>query len=416
LFGIERFVSGGKRVIICEGEIDALSLAEASYKRYGKFYPIVALSSSAMAHKSILANRDWVKSFKEVVLCFDEDDAGNKAKNEAIKIVGADKVRLTKLPENDASDVIKLHGNDALMQCVFDAEKYVPSGIITKEKLWERLVVYNNTESIPYPECISGINTKLKGMRFGEITLFTSGTSCGKSTMLREIILHIIENTTDSVGVVSLEESPEETARKLAGMVLMKNPAKEELTLEELKPAFDRVFENDRIVLLDHQGGMKDDSILDKLEYMALSGCKYIFIDHITILVSEGADGLTGNEAIDKVMNDLLKFVKRFPVWVGLVSHLRKTSNTGKAFEEGKMPTLDDIKGSGSIKQISMDIVAFARNLMAEDPVVRNTIEIASLKCRFTGLTGFVSGSYYDFDTGRLKHVSEAPQLFTKIG
>jgi twinkle protein len=115
-------------------------------------------------------------------------------------------------------------------------------------------------------------------------------------------------------------------------------------------------------------------------------------------------------------MNDLLKFVKRLPVWVGLVSHLRKTSNTGKAFEEGKMPTLDDIKGSGSIKQISMDIVAFARNLMAEDPVVRNTIEIASLKCRFTGLTGFVSGSYYDFDTGRLKHVSEAPQLFTKIG
>jgi twinkle protein len=87
--------------------------------------------------------------------------------------------------------------------------------------------------------------------------------------------------------------------------------------------------------------------------------------------------------------------------------------NTGKAFEEGRMPNLDDVKGSGSIKQISFDIFAFARNLMDEDPISRNTIDMAVLKCRHTGLTGSAGTAYYDYNTGRF--VQRAPiQQFTK--
>jgi len=408
LFGKEKFSGAGKRLIITEGEIDAMSVAQASLDRYKKIYPVVALSSAVMT-KSLLENRDWVRSFNEVVLCLDQDEAGQKAVDEAIKIIGLDKVKIAKLPEKDPNEVLLKHGGNSLLQCVFDAAPHVPAGIITKEALWEALVTYSNTPSVPYPTCIGSLNAKTKGMRMGEIALFVSGTSCGKSTIMREIMLHVAEATTDKVGVVSLEEAPAETARKLAGMALHKNPAEEEIPLELLKEGFDKVFGSDKFIVLDHQGSLKDETILDKIEYMALSGCKYIIIDHITILVSEGAEGLTGNEAIDKVMNDLLRFVKRHNVWIGLVSHLRKTTNTGKAFEEGRMPNLDDIKGSGSIKQISFDIIAFARNLMDPDVVKRNTIDMAVLKCRYTGLTGGISGAYYDYSTGRFKEAVEAP-------
>jgi twinkle protein len=408
LFGKEKFNGAGRRLIITEGEIDALSMAQASYDRYQKIYPVVAMSSSVMT-KSLLENRDWIRSFGEVILCLDNDEAGQKATEEAIKIIGIDKVKLAKLPEKDPNEVLLKHGGNTLLQCVFDAAPHVPAGIITKEALWEALVTYSNTPSVPYPVCIGGLNAKTKGMRMGEIALFVSGTSCGKSTIMREIMLHVAESTTDKVGVVSLEEAPAETARKLAGMALHKNPAEEEIPLEVLKEGFDKVFGSDKFIVLDHQGSLKDETILDKIEYMALSGCKYIIIDHITILVSEGAEGLTGNEAIDKVMNDLLRFVKRHNVWIGLVSHLRKTTNTGKAFEEGRMPNLDDIKGSGSIKQISFDIIAFARNLMDADVIKRNTIDMAVLKCRYTGLTGGISGAYYDYSTGRFKEAIEAP-------
>jgi len=239
-------------------------------------------------------------------------------------------------------------------------------------------------------------------MRGGEITLWTSGTGSGKSTLLREIAVHLLDETEDKIGIVSLEESPAETARKMAGMALNRNPAAEEIPLDELKIGYDQLFGDDRVLVLDHQGSISDGSIMDFLEYMCLSGAKYVFVDHITILASEGAEGLTGNEAIDKIMNDLLRLAKKYNVWIGLISHLRKTDNKGRSFEEGKLPSMDDIRGSGSIKQISMDIIAFARDSGSADEIERNTIKTKVLKCRYTGLTGPSGTLLYNFPTGRL--------------
>ena len=402
LFGRERFSGGGRRLVITEGEIDCLTIAQANFEKYKKIYPVVSLSSSVMT-KSILENRDWVRSFQEVIIMFDHDKAGEKATAEAIKIIGADKVRIAKLPCNDVNATYIEHGGAALMTAMFDAEVYIPSGILTKEQIWDALLTANDAVAIPYPECLDGVNAKLKGMRDGEIVLFISGTGSGKSTLLRETMLHLLEySETTKIGVISLEESPQETARKLSGMAINRNPSSEEIPLEELKTGFDKVFGSDRVVLLDHQGSINDNRIIDQLEYMCLVGCTHLFIDHITIMVSEGIDNLTGNEAQDKVMNDLLRIVKRYPVWIGLVSHLRKAQGGGKAFEEGKLPSIDDIRGSGSVKQISFDIIAFARDLAATDEDVRNTILMRVLKARYTGLTGTVNGARYNYGTGRL--------------
>jgi twinkle protein len=66
------------------------------------------------------------------------------------------------------------------------------------------------------------------------------------------------------------------------------------------------------------------------------------------------------------------------------------------------LPSIDDIKGSGSIKQISFDIIAFARNLVAEESYERNTIKLRVLKSRFTGNTGDAGTAVYDPNTTRL--------------
>lgn len=411
VFGIDKFQPGGKRVIITEGEIDALSVAQAHLDKYNKIYPVVSIPSATMV-KKLVEHREWLRSFKEVIICFDNDAAGEEAKEQAIKIVGIDKAKFVKYPNDckDSNDTLVKHGWNALMHTIWDAQEWSPAGIVKKEELWEQLVTYNSIPSLPYPSCMEGVNTKLKGMRTGEIALFISGTGSGKSTLFREIMLHILSTTNEKIGVVSLEEAPAETARKLSGMAIDRNPAHEEIPLDELKVGFDQVFGDDRVIVLDHQGSIKDDSIVDQLEYMALIGCKYLFIDHITILVSEGAEGLTGNEAIDKVMNDLLRLVKRHPVWIGLVSHLRKAQGGGKSFEEGKLPSIDDIRGSGSIKQISFDIISFARNLTAESDTERNTIKMRILKSRYTGLTGTVPGAFYNHQTGRLSGLDDLPK------
>ena len=171
---------------------------------------------------------------------------------------------------------------------------------------------------------------------------------------------------------------------------------------ETTREAFDAVFGSEKLILLDHAGSVSDSSLIEKIEYMALMGCKYLVLDHITIAVSEGSEGLSGNEAVDKIMSDLLKIVKRHNVWLGLISHLRKSQGGTKSFEEGKLASIDDIKGSGSIKQISFDIISFARNLLAESESERNVIRFRVLKSRFTGLTGSAGSATYNHKTSRL--------------
>lgn len=431
LFGRELWAGAGKRIIITEGELDAMSYAQACLLESKKIWPVVSLRSATTGLQDLLEEREWLRGYDEVILAMDNDKAGADALSKVIKIIGVEKVKVVSYPKGckDFSDILSkkdpetevadlAQNSKILMRCIWDAVAYKPAGILTKEELKEQMHALDKEPSVSYPACMSGAQTKLKGMRLGQIALYISGTGSGKSTLIREVVLHLLESTPieDKIGIISLEETPGETARSMASMHLRKNLANEEITEEELNKGFDAVFNTDRVIVLDHQGSINDASIVDQMEYMALMGCKYLFIDHITILVSEGASDLKGNEAIDKIMNDLLRVVKKHRVHIGLVSHLRKSLAGGTSFEEGRLPSLDDIKGSGSIKQVSMDIIAFARNMAHEDENVRNHVLMSVLKCRSTGLTGPVVGAYYVFKEGRMVSKADQPEEeFTEI-
>ena len=91
-FGYQSFGMGGKRLVITEGEFDAMSVAQASLDHYNKIYPAISVASASNL-KSLLQAREWIRSFEEVVLFFDRDVAGQKAIKEAANIIGIDKVK-----------------------------------------------------------------------------------------------------------------------------------------------------------------------------------------------------------------------------------------------------------------------------------------------------------------------------------
>lgn len=406
LFG-QSSCQGGRRIVITEGELDCLAVAQAQYDKYGQFYPVVAMTSST-ATSMILEQREWLRSFEEVVLMLDMDEPGKKATEAVAKIIGYDKVKIATLPAKDPCEVlIRDGGSKTLMMCVFDARPYSPAGIVRGQAIWEQYQNRKTTQSVPYPQCLEGINDKVAGMRMGEIVLFTSGTGSGKSTVIKEIVLDLLAKTPDMIGMISLEESIGDTAQKFIQMQL-RTVEIDNCTDDEQKEAFDKIFGDERLILLDHQGSVSDESLVDKMEYLALLGCKYIILDHITLAVSEGTENKTGNEAIDSMMSDLLKLVKKHNIWLGVISHLRKGKNDQKAFEEGRLASLDDVKGSGSIKQISFDVIAFARNMVASDEQERNTIKFRVLKSRFTGKTGDCGSVLYNTRSGRLESVTLA--------
>jgi twinkle protein len=403
-------VNCGKRknIVITEGEVDTLSILQMLKKAKAQLDVVSIVNGAQSARRNVAANLDFVNKYQKVFIAFDNDEQGQEAAKEVAHIVTPGKAFIVECDfVKDANEALEKDLSEKYLNAIWSAKNYKPDNFISGEKIWEEFKSRSNIKSVPYPDCLKGINEKLFGMRMGEITLFTSGTGSGKSTVVKEVILNLLDKTQDKIGIISLEESIGDTATKLIGMTAYKNiRMPEDISEEEARKAFTKVFADERLILLDHLGSVQDDTLINRMEYLAAIGCKYLILDHITIAVSEGQDGKSGNEAIDKVMSDLLKIVKRYNIHLTLISHLRKMSGeSGKSFEEGIMPNLDAIKGSGSIKQISFDIIAFARNLMAIEASERNTVKFAVLKSRFSGDTGFCGQCSYNPKTGRLSYL-----------
>lgn len=412
LFGLEHFMNGGKRIVITEGEEDCLAVAQTSLVKYGSIYPVCSMGGVSQTNY-LLKNRDTLRKFTEIVIWFDADDQGQKAAKEAAKILGADKVKIVKANEKDACDTLKHYGTEEgtkkAWNYIWDAKPYSPSGILAGEETWERYNEFKNLEFVPWPPFLGRLNELTHGRALSTITMIAAGTSIGKSTMLREDIFHLLKTTTEKIGCIFLEEDVGETVGGIMGLYLNKRlglPGVETTDEEERKAWEATVGQPNRVVLLDHQGSVSDNGLIDKIEYMALNGCKYIYLDHITIAVSETEDGNV-NAAIDRFMSDLLKLVKRHNIWIGVVSHLRKVKSGEDSFESGAPISEDDLKGSGSLKQISFQTIAISRNKLAENEVVRNRSQIYLLKDRKTGNTGPAGAYRFNSVTGRLEEVEK---------
>jgi twinkle protein len=420
LFG-QMLFNGGQRLIITEGELDAMTVAQSAYEKYGKIYPVISIASAADT-KELLTQRDWIRGFEEVVLWFDNDEPGQIATEAAARLIGG-KILIAKSSEKDASDTYTKAstrgengsfeqgpGAKAVMDTVFNARRWSPAGIISSADTWEAYKAEKSAEYIPYADCMAEINKKIYGRRRGSITMFTSGTGMGKSSLLKEDQYYLLKNRPpdERIGILSLEESVPEVVLNL--MALEANRRIQlpdvEMTDEEERSYWEATSGTDRFMFLDHQGSVGDDSLISKMEFMALSGCAYLYLDHITIAI-DSADGDGVNNAIDGLMSNLLKLAKRYNIWIGVVSHLRKMGITQKSFEEGAIPTDDDLKGSGSLKQVPAQIIAISRNKMEVDPVKKNTCWLWILKDRFTGRSGAGGSARYSEETGRLDAILE---------
>lgn len=405
LFGQSLFPGGGRRLVITEGELDCLAVAQANFQHYQKLQPVVSVPTGAQsAAKAAIAHREWLRSFEEVILFMDQDEPGQAGQNELARIIGPDKVKIAKSKYKDPCDALVADGYKGIMRPLWDAQSWCPAGIVNSKDTWDTYRAEKDAVYTPWPKFIDGLNDKIYGRRLGSITVFTSGTGSGKTSFLREDMFELARTTDSNIGVCSLEESIAESVRGFISLELNKRVGIPgvKTTEEEERGAWERTMGTGRYEILDHQGSVSDDTLLEKLEYMACV-CDYIYLDHITIAISE-VDGST-NEAMDKFMSELLKMAKRHNVWFGVVSHLRKSKQDQTSFEQGAEINEDSLKGSGSLKQIAAQIIALERNKNDDDASVRNKVKVRVLKDRFGGDTGTAGEYRFSFEDGRLHPV-----------
>ena len=405
LFGQHLF-SKNKYCIITEGELDCLSAYQMMLK--GTYHtPVVSIKNGiTSAVKDIKTSLEWLENnFDNVIINFDNDEHGIDGAMKVAELFSPGKCKIMHLPEGfkDASDCLTKNKIQIYNKTFWDAKTFAPDGIINANILFDEVVKPITKSFVQYP--FEGLNKITYGLRPAELVTFTAGSGLGKTQVMREVVHHIIKSTEDNIGLLMLEETPVITSKGL-----MSVEANQRLHLpdvhvskEEMKTYFDATVGTGRVYMFDHFGSNSIDNIVSRVRFLAKGlDCKYVIIDHVSIIVSDQSHG-DERRALDEIMTRLRTLVQETGVSMIVVSHLRRPD--GKGHEEGAATSLSQLRGSASIGQLSDMVIGLERDAQNDDPDIRNTTRIRVLKNRFSGITGPCCDLKYDIDTGRLNEV-----------
>lgn len=409
LFGMHLFPGGGKTITICEGEIDTM----AAHQMNGSKWPTVGMPS-ATGIKAVKDNLEYLNTFEEIYLAFDNDDAGKRATEDVANLFEPNKCKVVNLaPLKDVGEYLAEGKVEDYTRRWWNAQPFTPEGIVRGSSLWELVSTEDDTPSVPYP--YDGLQEMTYGIRVGELVTLTAGSGLGKSAVVRELMYHLLNVTEDNIGCMFLEESTKRSALGFMSMAANKplHLPDTEKTPEELRLAFDQTLGTDRIFLYDSFGSNTLENIIGRVRHMAKAmDCKYIVLDHLSIVVSSQENG-DERKAIDEIVTKLRMLVQELRISLIMVSHLRRPQ--GQGHEDGAATSLSQLRGSAAIAQLSDMVIGLERNGQAENEVLRNTTTVRVLKNRFSGITGPATYLYYDKTTGRLTETGEPGQGDTPV-
>lgn len=397
LFGQHLFKNGGKRVLVVEGEIDALS----AHQMLGT-WPVVSIPTGAKgAADAVRNNIEFLESYEAVVFGFDMDEPGRAAAEECAELLTPGKAYVMELPVKDANDMLVEGLTKEFYTAFWEARSVRPDGIVNGADLWAELVKpVVEGRPLPYPK----LSEMLCGTHEAQLITWTSGSGMGKSTAVSEVAYKDLMDAGLNVGYVALEENTRRTAQRFVGIHLNKplHLPGNEVSPDELREAFSVTLGTGRFFTFDHFGSIQSDSILSKIRFLAKGcGCKVIVLDHLSIIVSGMDQNEDERRTIDLLMTQLRSLVEETGITLHLVSHLRRPSGD-KGHEQGAEVSLAQLRGSHSIVQLSDAVIAMERNQQADEDEDKDVAMFRILKNRLAGITGPAGFARYDRTTGRL--------------
>lgn len=408
LYGQHLWRDKGKKVVITEGEIDALTVSQLQDNKW----PVVSLKNGADgAKRDIQKAMEWLLGFEEIVLYFDDDEPGRKAVDVVAPLLPVGRVKIARAPGfKDANEALQKKQGKAVIDAIWGAKTWRPDGIVSGEAIWDQYVEQQSEQAVAIELPWVGLQAKTLGIRLGEMWVLTAGSGVGKSAIAREIAHHLLREG-ESVGMIMLEENTSRTVNGLIGIELSRpvhldtTPWADlgEMEQQIRRAAFERIGGCSRLHLYDHFGSTEGDNLLNRIRFMVQScGCRWIVLDHISIVVS-GMDDGDERKTIDVLMTKLRTLVQELGIGMIVISHLRRPSGD-RGHEQGAEISLSQLRGSHSIAQLADAVIGAERD--QQDEKTQNITTLRVLKMRFTGDTGIAAHLEYDRETGRLREVS----------
>lgn len=403
LFGQHLFEEGGKKVYITEGECDALALFQTFKSLAGVEFKhlnpaVVSLPSGANSVAACLErSRSFLSKFQEVVLVFDQDDAGEEATRTAFSVLDPTTTRVARLTEKDANAMLLAGKANELKWACLNATPYTPSGIATVNDLIEAATTLPTlSDPWPWPSL-----TRLTYGRYPGLYGIGAGVGVGKTEWFHELAWYIAHEQRQPVGLFFLEEAPSRSLRILGGRTLGLPVHRPDVSYdrEQLYAAIQEL--DGRVFTFDHRGERTWDNLHIQLKYLIMGrGIRDIFLDPLTAIISHSENT---DRFLHAIMDDLSRLTHDpYNARIYYSSHLNEPPRDRTSHEEGGRVTESQFAGSRAMARYSDYLFGLERNKQDPDIVERNTTTFRVLKDRkFGSATGETFRIFYDHNTGR---------------
>jgi twinkle protein len=387
---------GGNKLFICEGEKDMVALYEILYKfskpEWRNSICVVSVKNgSGGAHGELMRQQPFLDGFKEWVLCFDNDDAGEKAVHEVGKYLNKEKLFQLKIPQKDCNQALMDGEEKNTYFAAIKAQKPKPACVVTVDDVWERALVKPEMGlSFPW----QGLSDLTYGIRRGVTYCVGAAPKIGKTDFEYQLICHLIKEHGQKVNHYDMENHPAKTVKRLAGKLMgqMFHKPGVEFKQEDLETGMAML--RGKWEAYKHDGSREWKDVKETIKQQAANGDWIFILDPLTAFVSQYSSS-EANDVLNAMLTDIAEMNISLDITFFLFSHLNPPK-TGKAHDDGGRVLSSQFTGSRAMEKWTHYGLGIERNRNAEEPDERNTSTHRLLYDREFG-----EGGCYDceFDT-----------------
>jgi len=393
-YGVDA-LGGGDRVVVCEGELDALVLRSLGVENVVSV-PNGAASASGQASR--IAWLDHLERFSDIVICFDADEAGAKGAESLVERLGIERCRIVKLPTiadttaKDPTDYVRAGATDVLLRAIetargVDHPRVDPLGGRPRDEA--RVAAGFGPRGVDAARNLrTGIekfDTHVGGVRRGEITLIYGAPGAGKSLLAQELLCRLLD-AGERCLVASLEMTRGQflnrmvlrASRQIVPAASLSNTSRPILSASEYEAVVDRI-DRENLMFFNGDGDTDVTVLLDAIDFARRRyGVTFAVIDHLQRL-KPPPTAERDWRAHDDLNSMLESFAHRTKVGLIIPSHV----TVDRRADKNPRPTLLDARGGAAAPQNAAVIVGLWREAIAKSiGATTTTSAIAALKIR----------------------------------
>jgi twinkle protein len=373
--------NNGKKLFITEGRLDTLSLYQAildhTSTKWAHLKPsVVSLTRGAAgAVKDLVNNREFVESFDEVILVFDNDEAGKKAVRDVTKTFPL--FKSVELPLKDANDMVMGgRGKELYDKAMWGAQVVRQAEVVDVSDVIEDALI---RPEIGVPTPWPAVNKLTYGLRPHTIHILGAGVKAGKTDHEYQLIHHLVLNEGQKVGIFDLENPPQKTVKKIASKEAGKDFTKPDCEYEddELRGQLQKL---DGKIRMYDRGASRDwaDIRAAMTEMFLLDDIKFFFIDPLTALVSRYSAS-EANDILNEISTDIADLVYKYPITLFCYSHVNPKPKGAKTHEQGGRILTGEFTGSRGMERYFHYAWGIRRDRSPECPLKEQDVSYLDL-------------------------------------